>query len=269
MSLTKIILDAAKAASRVVLTGIRQAAEYTDNYNPYGERSLFLDVKAEEAIISVLMESGTPFAIMSEERGIVMPDTTPEYLAVIDPVDGSANLERGVPLCSVGISFVPYSQEMSTTDVVLSIIKSFFTRETYLAVRGHGVTKNGKHVKVSNSRPAKLAVISYDTKREWDSSFADRSVNIIRGVRDIRRTGSNLLDLCWTACGALDAMVDLRNILPIVHLCGIHMVLEAGGCVLDQFGRPLVLPIELSQRMRFVAASSESLAREILGIFTR
>ena len=33
----------------------------------------------------------------------------PEYLAVVDPIDGSANLERGIPLCSVGVSAIPYS----------------------------------------------------------------------------------------------------------------------------------------------------------------
>ncbi len=269
LSLMKTVLDAARAANRVVLTGLRQAAEYTDNYNPYGEKSLVLDVRAEEEIIRVLMESGTSFAIMSEERGVVMPEERPEYLAVIDPVDGSANLERGIPLCSVGISVVPYSQVMTTDDVILSVVRSFFTRETYVAVRDRGVIRNGRSVTVSQSRPARLAVISYDTKREWDPAFSDHSVNTIRGVRDIRRTGSNLLDLCWTACGALDAMVDLRGILPIIHLCGTHMVQEAGGCVLDGSGRPLLLPLELSQKMSFVAASSENLAREILDLFNR
>ena len=57
---------------------------------------------------------------------------------------------------------------------------------------------------------------------------------MIKTIYDVRRSGANLLDLCWTASGALDAMVDLRDILPIVHVSGTHIVFEAGGYVIDQ-----------------------------------
>ena len=86
-------------------------------------------------------------------------------------------------------------------------------------------------------------------------------------VLDIRRTASNLLDLCWTAEGSLDAMIDLRGTLPIVHISGTHMVNEAGGFVLEENGTRFNLPINSAERMSFIAAGTEELARQFLSLF--
>ena len=179
-------------------------------------------------------------------------------------LDGSANLERGIPLCSIGISIIPFSNSMTSDDIEISIIESIFTDETYIAIQGQGVTKNGKRVKPTTQSLAKEAIISYDTKRSWKGEFGNKSRSTLEGLHDIRRTGSNLLDLCWTAAGSLDAMVDLRDILNIVHVSGTHMVSEAGGYVADSTGNRFCVPIEYDQRMSFIAASTKSLAFEIL-----
>ncbi|MCJ7817670.1 MAG: hypothetical protein MUP60_02365, partial [Candidatus Thorarchaeota archaeon] len=116
------------------------------------------------------------------------------------------------------------------------------------------------------AKPIELenAIISYDTKRTFDSSFVDSSVRTIKSVHDIRRSASNLLDLCWTAAGFLDGMVDVRNLLPIIHLCGTHMVFEAGGYVIGIDGNRFTSSLEPYMMMNFAAASNEGLARQIL-----
>jgi hypothetical protein len=62
-------------------------------------------------------------------------------------------------------------------------------------------------------------------------------------------------------------MVDLRDILPIVHVSGTHMVSQAGGFVLAADGKRMQLPLRIDSKMNFVAASTEDLARQILGLF--
>jgi fructose-1,6-bisphosphatase/inositol monophosphatase family enzyme len=94
-----------------------------------------------------------------------------------------------------------------------------------------------------------------------------QSLRTISAVHDIRRTASNLLDLCWTASGYLDGMVDLRNMLPIIHLCGTHIVFESGGFVLNQNGNRFQISLEPQKMMNFIAASNETLARQILARF--
>ena len=122
-------------------------------------------------------------------------------------------------------------------------------------------------IKPNTEREDGKKIISYDTKKSLLSDFGGRSLRTLQSVHDMRRTGSNLLDLCWTAKGALDAMIDLRNILPIVHVSGTHMVLEAGGFVLNSEGKRFSQSFDISKRMSFVAAKDEALARDLLRAF--
>ena len=267
MTLLRIMQDAVESAKKTIIDNLDIARARTGELNPYGDKTLILDVKAEDAIISVLSSSSTNFEILTEEKGFIKNENRPEYLALIDPIDGSANLERGIPLISIGISIVPFKKLMTSDDAEISVIESVFTDETYVAITGRGVTRNGVGVKPAAPIELKNAIISYDTKKTWDADFLERSLRTISAVHDTRRSASNLLDLCWTASGALDGMVDLRDMLPIIHLCGTHMVFEAGGFVLDQNGNRYCSPLEPERMMNFVAASNESLAHQILAKF--
>jgi len=267
MTLMQVLKGAVEAAKKNVLDNLDLAAEQTGTLNPFGDKTLLLDQRAEDIIVRVLQESGMQFDFMTEERGVIKAERNPEFLAIVDPIDGSANLEREIPLCSIGISAIPFSDIMTTDDVTLSIIDSIFTDETYVATKSQGVKKNGKSVRPRKGTPIENAIISYDTKRKWEGQFADASCRTLTSVYDMRRSASNLLDLCWTATGSLDAMVDLRDMLPIVHVCGTHMVLEAGGVVLNKNGSHFTVPIDMNAKMSFVAASTDELAKQILSAF--
>ena len=263
MTLLKVLLDATKAVKELVWENLDRATDYTGNKNRYGDRTLVLDIEAEEEIIRIIRESGVAFNFLTEEQGYLKLSDTPEYLAIIDPIDGSSNLERNIQLCSSGICIVPFAESLTTDDAEISVVDSIFSRETFVAVKGRGVTKNGKQVQTSKLKQLNDAIISYDTNQFWDGEFAASSNRVLSAVKDIRRTASNLLDLCWTASGSLEAMVDMRGILPIVHVSGTHMVFEAGGYVIDSNGNRLSLPIDIDSRMVFIAASDERLATAI------
>jgi len=268
VSLMKIIRLAVKSARNAILEDLTLASEQTGGENPFGDKTLVLDLRAEQEIVRVLSESGTPFAILSEENGTMKTSEKPEYLAVVDPIDGSTNLERGIPLCSVGISVARWAEKVTTDDVELSMIDSLFLNEKYTAIKGKGAYRNGKPIRVAAQRPLSEAIVSYDTKRLWDTVFAEKSRRVLSAVKDMRRSASNLIDLCWTASGSLDAMVDLRDILPIVHVSGTHMVEEAGGVVLDASGKRFCVPIRMDQKMSFVAASCSDIAAQIVARFS-
>ena len=267
MTVLRTIKAAVGSARKTILDNLDRASEYTGTTNPYGDETLVLDLSAEDEIIAVLQGSDTQFSILTEEKGLLTAENRPEYLALIDPVDGSENLRRGIPLVSIGLSIVPFGSKMTSDDAEISVIESVFSNETYVAIKGKGVTRNGR--RITTAAPVNLAdaVISYDTKTTWDSDFLESSARLMRAVRDMRRTGSNLLDLCWTAAGLLDGMVDMRSKLPVIHICGTHMVFEAGGFILDQRGERFCIPLEQETMMNFVAASNRELARLILETF--
>ncbi|MBN2228865.1 MAG: hypothetical protein JW779_04655 [Candidatus Thorarchaeota archaeon] len=267
MTILDTIQEAVITAKRCILENLEQAKAKSGSVNPYGDKTLVLDLKAEDEIISILQSSDVNFAILTEERGYIQSEKKPEYLALVDPIDGSANLARGIPLVTIGISIVPYKDIMTSDDAELSIIESVFTDECYIAISGKGVTRNRKSVHVANPVPMEEAIVSYDTKKTRDATFIQNSTKTISSLQDTRRTASNLLDLCWTASGFLDGMVDLRGMLPIIHLSGTHMVNEAGGFVLDSEGNRFHTKLNPDVMMSFVAASNEHLARKILNRF--
>ncbi|MHA2004897.1 MAG: inositol monophosphatase family protein [Candidatus Thorarchaeota archaeon] len=267
MTLTKDLTRAVDSARTVILNNLAEAAELTGDTNQYGDETLLLDKKAEDEIIRIIHQLDTPMTILSEERGLIVPEGRPEYIAVIDPIDGSANIERGLPLCTIGISVIRHSEKMTTDDAEISIIESVFSDEIFIAEMGRGVRRNGRTIRVADPIPLERSIISYDTKKSGDETFLKSSMRVIEGVHDIRRTATNLLDLSWVASGALNAMVDLRGMLPIVHVSGTHMVFEAGGYVVGSDGNRLNLPIVADQMMSFVAASDEITANGILTLF--
>ncbi len=267
MTLLRTVQHATEAARTHIIDNIEKRREKTGTTNQYGDQTLVLDLDTENLVMDVLGTADTDFAFLTEEQGLITGDRSPEYLAIIDPIDGSVNLERGVPLCSVGIAVLPYGDIMTSDDIEVSVIASVFTDEVYVAERGHGVMLNGRRVRPSDTKDPTEAIVSYDTHRNMSGEFGQRSLSVLAGVGDIRRTGTNLLDLCWTAAGKLDAMVDLRDILAVIHVSGTHMVSEAGGHVIDGHGNRFVVPIEAGRRMSYVAASNRGLAERLLDLF--
>jgi len=264
MSLLDTAKKAAKYARKLVLDDLENASELTGGENPFGDATLLLDKQAEDTIIEVLRDSKYDFTVLTEEVGEIDLSENPEYVAIIDPIDGSTNLSRGIPLCAVGISIAPFDYHLTTSDVEISVITSIFNEEEYVAVADKGARLNDKPIKPSSRKPPERMIISYDTKKALKSDFGPASLGALQQVYDMRRTGANLLDLCWTAAGKLEAMVDLRNILPVVHVSGTHMVLEAGGVVIDESGKSFEIPLDLDYRMSFIAANTKELAEAIL-----
>lgn len=68
--------------------------------NKYGDPQLEGDYEAEKAVIQALHDTGLPWLILSEEHDdiVTKPGTNPQYLAVLDGMDGSkayADLQNG------------------------------------------------------------------------------------------------------------------------------------------------------------------------------
>src|SRR5919201_593153 len=69
-----------------------------------GDTTLVIDRAAEDAIFGELEALGVPLTAVSEERGeLAIAGGGPAHV-VIDPVDGSLNAKRGLPLACVSIA---------------------------------------------------------------------------------------------------------------------------------------------------------------------
>ncbi len=241
----------------------------TENVNPFGDTSIYWDIYMENSAIDAIKSLGINTKLITEERGEISFGEKPEYIIIIDPLDGSKNAKRGIPLYAYGISIAKYSKNPTNKHVLASLIRLLEFDEVYIAETGKGATKNGKKISPSKTTTLKEAFVSIDTASHgYDlSEYLERIHTLMTKIKDMRRFGANLIDMVYVADSRLDAMVDLRGIFPSIHVSGWHILKESGAIIIDKSGKDLSFELSINSKMSFITAGTQELADEILQIF--
>jgi len=183
------------------------------------------DRNAEKAIISVIQKHHPDHAILAEESG---PQGESEYLWVIDPLDGTTNYLHGFPVFCVSVGV------MHKGRLEHGAIYDPLRQELFTASRGQGAHLDGRRIRVSGRTTLERALLGTgfpfrDSNMALDP-YLNMLISAIRTTEGIRRAGSAALDLCYVACGRLDAYWETG--LSIWDLAaGTLIVREAGGIV--------------------------------------
>jgi myo-inositol-1(or 4)-monophosphatase len=202
-----------------------------------GERDIVTDVdlEVEDAVREFLARETPHIGVLGEEQGR-SGDPTGGLWWALDPVDGTANLARGVPLCAVSLGLVAGRRG------VLAAIDLPFLDARYCAADGLGAYIADQRIRASSVGALARAAISIGDFAVGDGAAAKNQVRLelLRSLgaraHRIRMLGSAAIDLAWVAHGRLDATIILAN-LPWDTMAGTVLVREAGGAVLDQDGR--------------------------------
>jgi myo-inositol-1(or 4)-monophosphatase len=82
--------------------------------------------------------------------------------------------------------------------------------ELFAAGRGRGATVNGEPISCSPTTDVSLALVAtgFGYRPTERIRQAEVVTHLIGSVRDIRRIGSAAIDLCYTACGRVDAYYE-------------------------------------------------------------
>jgi len=218
----------------------------------FGAQTSLIDEIAERTVISELQESGIEAIVLSEEKGEIRVGREPSLRIVLDPIDGTFNAVRKIPLYSISIAFTSLNG-----DPLFGYVSSLAVEEEFYAMRGHGAFRNSKRIRVSEKKDIRRANISL----YHDEDYPERVVELSKAVNRIRCYGCASLELCYVACGALDAFVDVRGKQRIVDIAAGMIVLEeAGGVITDDRGMSLRGKIAKIN----VVASNRSLHPKIL-----
>lgn len=249
-------LDAQKAVSRQSSTGNRSASVGT---GASGDRTLVADKKAEDAIIKRLARIPGLRMICEEAGEIGLADSP--LVAIVDPLDGSSNYERGVPFYCSSVGVV-YGEEIGSLQH--AIIRNLVTGDVYFAEKGRGASKNGTSIRTSKVKSLGSAVAGIDLSRaslEMVRSLA----GLVSGVGRQVHLGANALELCMLAEGAIDVVVDLRGKARLVDFAGGCLVArEAGAIITTPTGGELSPPLAIGSRFDFVASANPGLHRLVL-----
>jgi myo-inositol-1(or 4)-monophosphatase len=224
---------AAEAVARAIAI-IRERTEFS--VAAKGERDLVTDVDTavEDAVREFLAAETPEIGILGEERG--RSGARDGAWWALDPVDGTANFARGIPLCGVSLALV--DGEHST----VAVISLPYLDVTYTAAQGQGAFRDGKRIGASGATALADAMISIGdfaigvNARTKNRARLDFMTDVGARAQRIRMLGSAAIDLAWVADGKLEATVILSNN-PWDTMAGVLLVREAGGLVLDHHGR--------------------------------
>lgn len=181
-----------------------------------------VDHESEALIVQLLLEARPGDAILGEEGGARAGTSGVRW--VIDPLDGTTNYLYGYPAYAVSIA-----AEIEG-EVVAGAVFDAAHGQCYSAALGEGACRDGSGLAVSGQ--AALAAALVGTGFGYDSGQRARQGAVLAGVvprvRDIRRSGSAALDLCYVASGRYDAYFEL-GLGPWDWAAGALIVREAGG----------------------------------------
>ena len=188
-----------------------------------------LDKEAERIIVTDLLSAFPSYGIIGEEGG--KSAGIGEYTWVIDPLDGTHNYIRGIPVYGVSIGL------MQGNEFVGGVIYMPTEDELYSAEKGGGSWKNGKRIRVSSFPSLSECSLSYDSDllRTGAGNKIDCLRELAAKVFNIRMSGSSVRNLTFCAEGKVDAVIEFDD-----HIwdfaAGVTLVLEAGGKITDHQG---------------------------------
>ena len=224
-------IRAARAAGDVLRSradSIREVRLKTSNVDIVTD----VDLQSERTIGRILLEAFPSHSILGEE-GVAHGGADHRHRWIVDPLDGTTNYAHGFPFYCVSIGLEVHGQ------LALGVVYSPSMQELFVAERGRGATLNGSPIRVSDTADLTGALLA--TGFPYDHSQFDRALRsfdaLSRRTQAVRRAGSAALELCYVACGRLDAYWE-HQIKPWDVAAGALLVTEAGGQISKTDGSP-------------------------------
>lgn len=179
------------------------------------------DRAGEDAAVAVIADARPGDGIQGEEGHRV--DGRRVWL--IDPVDGTLNLVRGLPGWSCVVALV----EDGTTEI--AFVRDVSASETFWGLRGEGAWRDSRPMRVREEVDLDAALVStylHPSKRGMPG-VDEVNRALTTGVGALRAgAGSGSLELAWIADGRLDGWVQ-PDLAPWDWEPGALLVREAGG----------------------------------------
>lgn len=227
-----------------------------------GDETVLVDRLAEEIVIEELARIEGGLTVISEEIG--EHDLGSAWpLAVVDPIDGSLNAKRGLPIFAVSIAI---ADGPDIGDVRLGLVRDLGTGEELTAERGVGAWSDGLRLTCSPAGRASPDLVALEGA---SPARVVAAAGALRGrVTRIRALGSAALSICHAAAGRVDAMIALGRCRSVDVAAAVLIAAEAGAIVgLPEPTDVASASLDLSARYHVVVgrdADAFEMARETL-----
>ena len=182
--------------------------------------------------IKMFLQANFSYPILSEESR-EQPDFSEfeDYFWIIDPLDGTLNFSRFIPISCISIALWQKQKP------VIGIIYDFYHDEMFTGVvekseisSKKGAWLNKEKIMTSQVKNEDQGVIctGFPSWRNYGTESLLKSVKKVQDWKKVRLIGSAALSLAWAACGRVDAYME-EDIRIWDVAAGLALVKAAGG----------------------------------------
>ncbi|MFN6326539.1 MAG: inositol monophosphatase family protein [Aphanizomenon sp.] len=271
---------------------------YINGYSPGGDAQFDVDEIAESAVWQFIVERGEPIAVYSEDKGLQTFGSDPNYLLIVDPIDGTRPAAANLEMCCISIAVAKFQEFACIGDVEYALLKELKTGAYIYGDRYHDELIYAGY---SQSLP-NLSHTSDLNNMFWSFEFNGHPTSLMINayghlIDNSANTGGVFLfnsasySISRIITGQLDAYVDIGNRLLkeypetrpafekvgkgyILHLfpydiaASVFLAEKAGVIITDAFGKSLnnTLLMDLSDnnQQSCIAASTLELHGKLL-----
>lgn len=216
-------LDIAVELARAIREPVREALELPQagdisGVASSGDTTYAVDLIAEEATERAVLAQNLPVMLYTEDQGLVHPHKDPQWLLVVDPIDGTRPAACGFEACCVSVAVARADAGATMADVVAGAVYELRRDRLYTATRGGGarLLVNGRAAELTPKAPADFRALRWTLEtvaRPAAANFRAAAPLIdetsLRGA--LFAFNSSAFALCQIAAGKLSAMVDLSG----------------------------------------------------------
>ncbi len=186
----------------------------------------YVDKTSEKLIVEKLSKIKVDAGYIVEENTL---SEKKEYNWIVDPLDGTTNFVHGVPSYAISIALEFNGK------IIVGVVYEVSRNECFSAFLNGGAFLNGQPIHVSKRKQLSESLIAtgfpiYNFTRI--TPFLKTLEQLMKTTHGVRRIGAAAVDLCYLACGRVDAFFEY-NLNAWDVAAGSLIVTEAGGTVCD------------------------------------
>jgi len=196
------------------------------------------DRKVEEFLINEIKINYPQHRIIAEESEATNESLTNEPTWIIDPIDGTNNFVRRIPLIAISVAFVIHKE------ICIGFIYNPILDEFYSARLGGGAFLNGTPIHCTNVETLEQATLGHEISFIRVEKHRERNVKQVikmaSSVQGMRSFGSVCISLSYVARGTLDGY-QINELFAWDIAAGTLLIREAGGHVCKPDGSAIDL----------------------------
>ena len=141
LELRSVVLDLATGLREEVAPELGQhAGRKHSGAGAGGDVTFAIDERAEAFMEQFLAERAPEVAFYSEDRGLVTPAGDPEWVLIVDPIDGTRPAMAGFEAACVSVALAPLGDGDPTIgDVTIGCVVEIKSGQAFVAERGKGL----------------------------------------------------------------------------------------------------------------------------------